>query len=197
MIRRAAPALVMSAAQRDSLAAIARSQSAAHRQVQRAQTLLLAAEGAANSHIAESVGVSVGTVRSWRERFVEEGLAELGEVRSGRRRKPTISNEQIADLVDLTLHSKPEGPTHWSCPTMAEHVGVSHATVHRIWDARGLKPHRVETFKLSNDPQFEEKLIDVHTGRDASGRAGVGRPQPPPGRAPPGGAPGPSGRPGD
>ena len=128
---------------------------------QRAQALLMAAGGEANSHIAEAVGVSVGTVRSWRERFAEEGLAKLGDVRSGRGRKPTIGEEQIAEIVDLTLHSKPEGHTHWSCRTMAEHVGVSPATVQRIWNARGLKPHRVETFKLSNDPQFEEKLIDV------------------------------------
>jgi transposase len=161
MVRPAAPVLAMSSAQRDSLAAIARSQSAAHRQVARARALLLAADGAANSHIAESVGVTVGTVRSWRERFAGEGLAKLGEVRAGRGRKPTISDEKVAEIVDLTLHSKPEGHTHWSCRTMAEHVGVSPATVQRIWDARGLKPHRVETFKLSNDPQFEEKLIDV------------------------------------
>jgi hypothetical protein len=85
----------------------------------------------------------------------------LGQVRRGRSRKPSISEEQIAETVELTLHSKPEGHTHWSCRTMADRVGVSPATVQRIWDARGLKPHRVETFKLSNDPQFEDKLIDV------------------------------------
>ena len=72
-----------------------------------------------------------------------------------------ISEEQIAEIVELTLHSKPESHTHRSCRTMADRVGVSPATVQRIWDARGLKPHRVETFKLSNDPQFEDKLIDV------------------------------------
>ncbi len=85
----------------------------------------------------------------------------MGQVRRGRGRKPSISEEQIAEIVELTLHSKPEGHTHWSCRTMADRVGVSPATVQRIWDARGLKPHRVETFKLSNDPQFEDKLIDV------------------------------------
>ena len=115
----------------------------------------------ANSHIAQRIGVSVGTVRAWRDRFAEDGLAKLGQVRRGRGRKPSISEEQIAEIVELTLHSKPEGHTHWSCRTMADRVGVSPATVQRIWDARGLKPHRVETFKLSNDPQFEDKLIDV------------------------------------
>jgi hypothetical protein len=84
----------------------------------------------------------------------------LGAVRSGRGCTPTISQEKIAEIVELTLHARPPGHTHWRCRTMAEHAGVSPATVQRIWDARGLKPHRVETFKLSSDPQFEDKLID-------------------------------------
>ena len=75
----------------------------------------------------------------------------MGQVRRGRSRKPSISEEQIAEIVELTLPSKLEGHTHWSCRTMADRVGVSPATVQRIWDARGLKPHRVETFKVSND----------------------------------------------
>ena len=151
----------MSDGQRVTLEALARSQVAPHRQVQRAKVLLLAADGVANAHIAEDLEVSVNTVRSWRERFAVEGLAKLGEVRAGRGRKPSISEEQIAEIVRLTLHSTPEGHTHWSCRTMAAAVGVSPATVQRIWDARGLKPHRVETFKLSNDPAFEDKLVDV------------------------------------
>jgi len=151
----------MSDGQRVALDALARSQVAPHRQVQRAKALLLAAEGMANSHIAEDLGLSPNTVRSWRERFVSEGLAKLGEVRAGRGRKSSISEEKIAEIVELTLHSKPDGHTHWSCRTMAARSGVSPATVQRIWDARGLKPHRVETFKLSNDPNFEDKLVDV------------------------------------
>jgi hypothetical protein len=67
----------------------------------------------------------------------------------------------VAEIVDLTLHSTPEGETHWSCRSMARRVGVSPASVQRIWSARGLKPHLVKTFKLSNDRQFKEKLIDV------------------------------------
>jgi len=67
----------------------------------------------------------------------------------------------IDEIVELTQHSKPDGQTHWSCRTMAKKVGVSPATVQRVWSARGLKPHLVHTFKLSNDPRFEEKLIDV------------------------------------
>ena len=151
----------MSDGQRVALEALARSQVAPHRQVQRAKALLLAADGMATSHIAEDLELSPTTVRAWRERFLAEGLAKLGEVRKGRGRKPSISEDKVAEIVELTLHSKPDGHTHWSCRTMAAQVGVSPATVQRIWDARGLKPHRVETFKLSNDPQFEDKLVDV------------------------------------
>ena len=159
--RAPAAALPMTDGQRVALEALARSRVASVRQVQRAKALLLAADGLANVHIAEDLELSTTTVRSWRVRFAEEGLAKLGEVRKGRGRKPSISAEQVAEIVDLTLYSTPAGHTHWSCRTMAARVGVSPATVQRIWDARGLKPHRVETFKLSNDPLFEDKLIDV------------------------------------
>jgi transposase len=153
-------ALVMSDGQREALEVLARSQTAAHRQVQRAQALLLAADGVANTRIAARVGVNPATVRSWRSRFAEEGLAKLGKVRSGRGRKSTIPQAKIDEIVHLTQHDKPAGQTHWSCRTMAARVGVSAATVQRVWAARGLKPHLVKTFKLSNDPRFE-KLIDV------------------------------------
>ncbi len=151
----------MSDGQREALEVLARSQTAPHRQVQRAGALLLAADGVANTRIASRVGVNSATVRSWRSRFAEEGLAKLGKVRSGRGRKSTIPQDKIDEIVELTRNSKPAGQTHWSCRTMAARVGVSPATVQRVWAARGLKPHLVKTFKLSNDPRFEEKLIDV------------------------------------
>ena len=153
--------LVMSQGQRETLVKVAGSQTAPHREVVRAKALLAAAEGVANARIAADLGVTVVSVRAWRQRFEAEGLATWGKVRAGRGRKPSISDEQIAHIVDLTLHSRPAGHTHWSCRTMAAQVGVSPATVQRIWDARGLKPHRVEAFKLSNDPAFEDKLVDV------------------------------------
>ena len=156
-----AAALVISEGQREALEVIGRSQTAPFRQVQRARVLLLAGNGVANSRIAEQVGVTVTTVRSWRSRFAQEGLARLGKVQSGRGRKPEIPQDKIEEIVELTRHGTPAGQTHWSCRTMAEQVGVSSATVQRVWAARGLKPHLVTTFKLSNDPRFEEKLIDV------------------------------------
>jgi len=156
-----AAALVVSGGQRAALEVIARSQTAPHREVQRAQVLLFAVEGLANARIATRVGVSPATVRAWRARFAQEGLAKLGTVRPGRGRKSTIPQAKIDEIVELTRHSKPAGQTHWSCRTMAQRVGVSPATVQRVWAARGLKPHLVHAFKLSNDPRFEEKLIDV------------------------------------
>ena len=151
----------MSVGQREALEVLARAQSAPHRQVQRAKALLLAADGVANTRIADEVGVTAVTVRAWRKRFAEEGLAKLGEVRRGRGPKPSIPAEKIDEIVQATLHSRPKGETHWSTRSMAKHAGVSRNTVQRIWQARGLKPHLVATFKLSNDPAFEEKLIDV------------------------------------
>jgi transposase len=151
----------MSDGQRETLTVLSRSQTAPHRQVQRAEALLLAAGGVANTRIAEQVGVKPATVRAWRARFAEEGLAKLGKVRAGRGRKSTIPQAKIDEIVELTRNSKPAGQTHWSCRTMAKRVGVSPATVQRVWAARGLKPHLVKTFKLSNDPRFEQKLIDV------------------------------------
>jgi transposase len=155
------PALVLEEGQCQVLEVLARSTSAPHREVVRAQALLLAADGLANTAIAARLGVSPASVVSWRERFGIEGLAKFAQVRKGRGRKPKIPQEKIDEIVRLTQESKPEGETHWSCRTMAKATGVSTATVQRVWHARGLKPHLVETFKLSNDKHFEEKLVDV------------------------------------
>ena len=157
----AAPPLPMSDSQRATLEQLSRSQSAAHRQVQRAKALLLAADGVANTRISQQVGVTPVTVRAWRERFEQDGVAKLGQVREGRGRKAKLSEEQVRAIVHDTLHTKPPGQTHWSCRTMAKHAGVSSATVQRIWHDLGIKPHRVDTFKISTDPRFEEKLTDV------------------------------------
>jgi transposase len=158
MSRAAAP-LAISDEQREVLEALARSQSAAHRVVQRARVLLLAGKGVSNSEISEVEGVSRPTVLAWRRQFEKDGLVGFGDVAKGRGRKPSISDEKVAEIVDLTLHSKPEGQTHWSCRSMAKQTGVSSASVQRIWSARGLKPHLVKTFKLSNDRHLKRNLL--------------------------------------
>ena len=137
------------------------SRTAPYRDVQRARVLLMASEGFANTRIASEVGVAPMTVKAWRERFSEDGFKGFSSVRPGRGRKPSIPAGKIEEIVRLTLHETPPGETHWSCRSMAARAGVSPATVQRIWSARGLQPHRVQTFKLSNDPRFEEKLVDV------------------------------------
>ena len=127
----------------------------------RARIVLAAAAGESNSQIARTLGVSRPTVILWRRRFAEGGAAALTETKPGRGRKPAISAAKIKAIVQATTQTTPPGQTHWSCRSMAKAQGVSPATVQRIWDAHGLKPHRVKTFKLSNDPRFTEKLTDV------------------------------------
>ena len=151
----------MTPAQREVLEKVARSSTAAHREVVRAQVLLDAAEGTANAEIARRHPVSVITVRAWRAAFQTDGLTGWGKVKEGRGRKPSISEDTIAEIVELTTKTTPAGATHWSVRTMAARVGVSPATVQRVWSELGLKPHRVDTFKISNDPRFTEKLVDV------------------------------------
>lgn len=158
---RAAAPLALEDGQRVLLESVARSRTDEFRLVQRARALLAAADGVANAQIAARVGVSRPTVLAWRVEFARRGLARFGKVSPGRGRKPSIPQETVDRVVELTLHHRPAGATHWSVRSMAREVGISPASVQRIWNARGLKPHLVKTFKLSNDPRFEEKLVDV------------------------------------
>jgi transposase len=153
--------LLVTDEQRSVLEKLIRSRTAPHRDVIRARVLLMACDGFANTRIAREVGVSAATVGNWRERFSQDGLQQFSTVRRGRGRRPSIPAAKVEEIVRLTLHETPPGETHWSCRTMAARAGVGSSTVQRIWSARGIKPHRVETFKLSSDPQFEEKLVDV------------------------------------
>lgn len=98
---------------------------------------------------------------AWRKQFETDGLARFGEVAKGRGAKPSISGETIAEVVRLSTQTTPAGATHWSVRAMAEQVGISPASVQRIWSELGLKPHLVNTFKVSTDPRFEDKLVDV------------------------------------
>jgi transposase len=135
----AAP-LPLSVGERETLERLARAASAPHRQVLQARVLLMAADGVANAVIADEVGVTPVTVRAWRKRFVVDGLARLGKIGDGRGRKPSISEETVADIVRLATTTTPAGATQWSCRTMAKRVGVSPATVQRIWSDLGCSP---------------------------------------------------------
>jgi transposase len=128
---------------------------------QRCRIILAAAKGRQDKDIAQSMEINPKTVALWRQRFFKEGPDCLWEVAAGRGRKPQFSADKVEKIIHATLQSRPAGATHWSCRTMAEEQGVSKATISRIWQSHGLKPHRTKAFKLSRDPKFLEKLTDV------------------------------------
>jgi transposase len=126
----------------------------------RAEIVLLAAAGTSNVRIGERLGITRVTVTTWRNRFAQQRLdGLLDEPRPGAPRK--IGDEKIADVVTTTLETMPPAATHWSTRSMARASGLSVSTVHRIWRAFSLQPHRSETFKLSTDPLFVEKVRDI------------------------------------
>src|SRR5690606_9017753 len=145
---------------RADLEIFSRSRSLPQGLVQRARIILMAAQGENNSRIAEKLNISKPTVGVWRRRYLDHGLEGLhDEMKPGRSR--TISDEQVAMVVRKTLKSKPKDGTHWAVRPMAESVKISKSTVHRIWNAFALQPHRQKSFKLSNDPFFVEKVRDI------------------------------------
>src|SRR5512139_449796 len=128
---------------------------------QRCRIILAAAKGRQDKDISQSMEINPKTVALWRQRFFKEGPECLWEVATGRGRKPQFSADKIEKIIHATLQSRPAGATHWSCRTMAEEQGVSKATISRIWQSHGIKPHRTKAFKVSRDPKFLEKLTDV------------------------------------
>ena len=144
--------------QRIELERRVRSQTLEARRVRRARIVLLAADGVDNHEIARRLEISRNQVISWRNRFAHGGLAAIESdlPRSGR--KPTID---AAEIVRVTTQTTPEGATHWSTRKLAAKLGISDTTVLKVWQANGLKPHLIETFKVSRDPKFVEKLEDI------------------------------------
>lgn len=131
------------------------------RLVQRAQIIRLTADGVFNHDIAKRVGVSRPTVQLWRERFLSLRLPGLEKDAPRSGRIPRIRQQKVSAIINATLHTTPPDATHWSTRSMAKAQGVSEATVWRIWKRHNLKPHLLETFKLSRDKRFLEKLYDV------------------------------------
>lgn len=155
---RTAPTIVLTAEEEKTLKQISRSNTTSVRLARRAKIILLAAAGKDNSTIAEELNVGRAQVGRWRERYATGGLASIERDLPRGGRKPKVD---AAEIVRLTTQTKPEGATHWSTRKMAKVLGVSDTTVLRVWRAHGLKPHRVESFKVSRDPEFVEKLEDI------------------------------------
>jgi transposase len=146
--------------EREALARYQRRATVSQRLASRARIVLLCAEGHTDTEVAKLVGVGAATVAKWRTRFTERRLQGLADdERAGAPRK--ITDDMVEALVVATLESTPKGATHWSTRSMAEKLGISNSSVGRIWRALGLKPHRSETFQLSTDPLFVEKVRDV------------------------------------
>ena len=158
---RIAPAVHLSPDQREALEQRARSRSLPARVVERARIVLLAAEGRQDKEIAATMKITPKKVSRWRGRFLTLGLAGLQRDASRPGRTPKITASLVRRVVNLTTRQSPPNATHWSTRTMARAVGISEASVRRIWHSHGLKPHRVESFKISNDPEFAEKLEDI------------------------------------
>jgi len=152
----------MTADQRAALERMARSSVLPHRTVVQARALVWAAGGIANEEIARRCGVDSDAVRRWRRRFAVSGVDGVGVIAKGRGRKPWLPAGTTERVLTATReHPPPGGATHWTTRSMAAHVGVGKDAVARIWADHDLKPWKVDTFKISNDPRFEDKLVDV------------------------------------
>ena len=157
MAKGRAVAIVLEAAEKSELAALTRKHGAPQALAERARIVLAAAGGLNNKEIAAKVGVCAATVGTWRNRFAESRMNGLyDEPRPGAPRE--IGDDEIAATIRKTLETRPKGRTHWSLRSMAKEIGHAPSTVHCIWQAFGLQPHRIETFKLSSDPLFVEKV---------------------------------------
>jgi transposase len=153
-------AVVLTDDERETLVRWSRRAKSAQFLALRCRIVLGCAEGKSNQQLAAEVGVWPQTVGKWRRRFLESGLDGLSdEPRPGAPR--TISDEQVEEVVVATLERTPANATHWSRAAMAAESGLSRSTVGRIWKTFGLKPHQTETFKLSTDPQFIDKVRDI------------------------------------
>ncbi len=158
---RIACSITLNEKERSTLEGWARGRRTPVRLVTRAKIVLLAAKGWTNKDIAAEVGMWRGNVARWRQRFAERGLAGIEKDAPRGGRLPTVRNGVARRIIETTTQKKPENATHWSTRTLAEHLGVSRSMVQRVWKANGLKPYRVNTFKVSNDKHFIEKMTDV------------------------------------
>jgi IS30 family transposase len=161
MFSAAAP-LAMSVDQQRELELLVRTGNSPQKVALRCRLLLLANQGVANQAIAEQLNVSRPTVLALRAAFIKEGMKAVTGIRRRKRSPQVLTPELEQQILDTTLKTRPgDGSTHWSVRTLAAQLGVSRTMVHRVWQRHDVQPHRVERFKLSKDPRFEEKVRDI------------------------------------
>ncbi len=160
LIGRPKAELILSSEEEAELRRLSRRRKTSQAMATRARIVLGCSRGKTSRDVAEEIGVSDQTVCKWRKRFVERRLEGLfDEPRVGAPRR--VTDRKVEEVVEKTLHTKPANATHWSSYSLAQEVGVSSSTVQRVWRAFGLQPHRSETFSLSRDPQFVDKVRDI------------------------------------
>src|SRR5438045_2289870 len=146
---------------RERLQAVVTDRKTPQHHVWRARIVLITADGAGTMAIRAATGKSKPTIWRWQERYMRAGFDGLFRDAPRGKAFARLSSEQIAAVVERTLHETPPNATHWTLRSMAEASGLAPSTIHQIWHEHRLKPHRVETFKLSNDPRFVDKVRDI------------------------------------
>ena len=161
MFPTAAP-LAMNADQKQELEALVRNGNSPQKVALRSRLLLLAQQGVANQSIAQQLSVSRPTILALRAAFARDGMAAVTGIRKRNRRGSVLTPDLEQKILDTTLKTRPgDGSTHWSVRTLARQLRISRTIVHRVWQRHDVQPHRVQRFKLSNDPHFEEKVRDI------------------------------------
>lgn len=154
--------VVLTGAQQAELEKLTRDGGTSQRVASRCRIILLAHQGQSNVAIAAALNLSRPTVLATRSAFVKDGIKAIIGVRKRKRSAPVLTAELEQKILDATLKTRPlDGSTHWSVRTLASHLGVSRTMIHRVWRKRDVQPHRVERFKISNDPHFEDKVRDI------------------------------------
>ena len=160
MFAPAAP-ITLQESQIQQLNLLARAGTTTQRVARRCRVILLAHEGTSNSAIAQQLGLSRPTVNATRAAFLRGGIVAIQRDPTRKRSRRVLTQQLEQRILDTTLKTKPPDGTHWSVRRMAQHLGVSRMLVQRVWQRFDVQPHRVERFKLSNDPHFDEKVRDV------------------------------------
>ncbi len=156
-----APPLAIEEVQKRELEALARAGTTPQKLARQCRVLLLAGEGVPNHAIAQRTGFSRPTVIATRTAFAKGGMEALRRSRQRKRTRPVLTPELEQKILDTTLNTRPADGTHWSVRVLARNLGISRMMVQRVWQRYEVQPHRVEKFKISNDPRFEEKVRDV------------------------------------